>query len=274
MTKKQTKDKFVIEASDVSTAWANILLEVGKPGKRSHPICVVITDQGNNPPQLHRSIHNTLNSFLMKRKEAKDKFVTIEETASTIFPYKKWELSGRIGIEALKKWYVGTYLKKYKARCTFSKETYFERMVNFRCVKSNKKADEITHFNQLEYLINKWNTQTMTRTKSEMQLSCFDPGKDHTDSHGLKFPCLQQLGFWITPNKQLTLSAFYTTQYIDSRAYGNYFGLLYLGKFLAHQTNSVFHSLRCMVSNPLLEAKKCLLKDVFTEAENYRIQEK
>ena len=272
MTKKQTKDKFVIEASDVSTAWANVLLEVSKLGKTSHPICVVVKDKGNQPPETQKDIHAALSTFLQKRKEKEPKIVSIEETASTIFPYKKWELSGRIGINELKEWYVSTYLKKYKARCSFSKETYFERMVNYKCAVSVKKEDKVNRINQLGYLINKWNAQTMTPSKSEMQLSCFNPGIDHTDSRGLKFPCLQQLGFWINGGR-LTLSAFYTTQYIDSRAYGNYYGLIYLGKFIAEETDSEFHSLRCMVSNPILEATKKSLESTLKVAEQHRIKE-
>lgn len=272
MTKKQTKDKFVIEASDVSTAWANVLLEISKPGKDSHPICVIVKEQGNKPPRIQKKMHTSVNAFLEERKKEEPKIVSIEETASTIFPYKKWEMSGRIGVRELKEWYVDTYLKKYKARCSFSKETYFERMVNYQCVVSKKNNNHISQINQLEFLINKWNTQTMTPSKSEMQLSCFDPGKDHKNSRGLKFPCLQQLGFWINGG-QLTLSAFYTTQYIDSRAYGNYYGLIYLGKFIAEETSSQFHALRCMVSNPILEATKKSLTSTLNTAEQYRIKE-
>ncbi len=67
-----------------------------------------------------------------------------------------------------------------------------------------------------------------------MQATTFDPGRDHVADARLIFPCLQQVSF--VPTKEgLVVNAFYATQQIFDKAYGNYLGLAQLGAFMAHE---------------------------------------
>ena len=65
-----------------------------------------------------------------------------------------------------------------------------------------------------------------------LQASIFDPKRDHTRSALIGFPCLQHVSF--VPTRQgLMMNAFYATQQLFNKAYGNYLGLARLCSFVA-----------------------------------------
>ncbi len=67
-----------------------------------------------------------------------------------------------------------------------------------------------------------------------LQATTFDPEHDHTASAQLGFPCLQHVAFEPT-RAGLVVNAFYVTQQLFDKAYGNYLGLAQLGAFMAHE---------------------------------------
>ena len=67
-----------------------------------------------------------------------------------------------------------------------------------------------------------------------LQVAIFDPARDHVADAQLGFPCLQQVSFEPT-TAGLVVNAFYATQQIFDKAYGNYVGLVQLGVFMAQQ---------------------------------------
>ena len=79
------------------------------------------------------------------------------------------------------------------------------------------------------------------------QASIFDPARDQITSAQLGFPCLQHISF--VPHKKgtLTLNAFYATQQIFEKAYGNYLGLCRLGEFMAHEMGLTFEQMNCFI---------------------------
>ena len=62
----------------------------------------------------------------------------------------------------------------------------------------------------------------------------------------LGFPCLQHVSFEPTA-AGLVINAFYATQYIFDKAYGNYLGLAQLGAFMAHEMGMPLARLNVMV---------------------------
>lgn len=89
------------------------------------------------------------------------------------------------------------------------------------------------HENQLEFAINTYLTRGGVR-RSILQIGVFDPSRDHSAAAQLGFPCLQHVTF--APTKEgLCVNAFYATQYMVERAYGNYVGVCRLGRFVAHE---------------------------------------
>jgi len=66
------------------------------------------------------------------------------------------------------------------------------------------------------------------------QATTFDPARDHTASALIGFPCLQHVSF-VPTAAGLVANAFYATQQLFDRAYGNYLGLAQLAAFMAHE---------------------------------------
>ena len=97
--------------------------------------------------------------------------------------------------------------------------------------------------NQLEFII----THCQKRKRRAMlQAAVFDPVRDQTGSALQGFPCLQQISF--VPDfrhSTLSLNAFYATQQLFVKAYGNWLGLCRLGDFVSGQTDLRFATLNC-----------------------------
>src|SRR5262245_26658964 len=85
-----------------------------------------------------------------------------------------------------------------------------------------------------------------------LQATTFDPGRDHVPSAQLAFPCLQQVSFEPT-DTGLVVNAFYATQQIFDKAYGNYLGLSQLGAFMANEMSMPLSRLNVMVGVAKLE---------------------
>jgi hypothetical protein len=105
--------------------------------------------------------------------------------------------------------------------------------------------------NQLEWILKQFNSRTGVR-RSMLQATTFDPERDHVASAQLGFPCLQQVSFEPT-NAGLVTNAFYATQQIFDKAYGNYLGLAQLGAFMAHEMHMPLARLNVMVGIAKLE---------------------
>ena len=85
-----------------------------------------------------------------------------------------------------------------------------------------------------------------------LQAATFDPGRDHVASAQLGFPCLQHVSF-VPTAAGLVVNAFYATQQIFDKAYGNYLGLAQLGAFMAHEMGMPLARLNVMVGIAKLE---------------------
>jgi hypothetical protein len=81
---------------------------------------------------------------------------------------------------------------------------------------------------------------------SMFQAAIFDPGRDHSKSAQLGFPCLHSLSF-VPCDGGLIVNAFYPTQQIFEKAYGNYLGLCRLGAFMASQMGLEMRQLSCFI---------------------------
>jgi thymidylate synthase len=121
-------------------------------------------------------------------------------------------------------------------------------MMNFTGVR----GDSMKPVDQLGFVIDLLKDSERWPRQSALQISCFDPAKDHTGQAVRGFPCLQQVGLSHDGDKCIAMHAFYPTQYIFDRAYGNYLGLCHLGSYIAHQTGLRFARLNCYVGVPHL----------------------
>jgi len=126
----------------------------------------------------------------------------------------------------------------------------------------HKTGDRLAHIpkgtipedgNQLEFIIKHCKP---TVRHSMFQASTFDPARDHTTLAQLAFPCLQHVTF--EPDFKagsLALNAFYATQQLFAKGYGNYLGLARLGLFMAGEVGLALDRVSCFVGVEKMEQK-------------------
>lgn len=225
----------LIEETNLSRAWARAFMHIiDNPGKEISPLLVTLTGLTNGLPEEEPAIREALDDCLSSKEKQK-----VHTVANTIFPSSTWKRS-----KGDRKILFEKYLKtlpryKKRERNKNRRGIYFERLIAFGSGPENG--------NQLEYIISKYKLNPSYR-RSMFQASIFDPERDHVSSAQLAFPCLQHVSF-VPQNKEktLTLNAFYATQQIFEKAYGNYLGLCRLGDFMAGEMGLTLGRMNCFV---------------------------
>ena len=83
----------------------------------------------------------------------------------------------------------------------------------------------------------------------QLQAATFDPMRDITTSGQPSFPCLQHLAFNTDiKSRSLEITAFYATQQLFVKAYGNWLGLCRLGDFIANQSGLKLTRFTCFAN--------------------------
>jgi thymidylate synthase len=232
----------LIEENNLSHAWAKAFLHIiDNGGKPISPLVVSITGFTDGIPHEDKNIRQSLDICLADNDDQK-----VHTVANTIFPESLWKRSKYQRKELFERYLNflprAKNIKKCKAKN--SRGLYFERLVNFG-------FDEHPKVNQLEYIINQYQARPGVR-KSMFQASIFDPMKDHISNPYIPFPCLQHVSF-VPQGSTLTMNAFYATQQLLNKAYGNYLGLCRLGNFMAHEMGLTFSRMNCFVGVAKLE---------------------
>ncbi len=230
----------IINDNNLSRAWARLLLRVlGGAGTEVSPLVLSLTgfdDKGVVPedPVLRQAVDQ-----LLKRKGR----LKVEDVAFTIFPQRLWEMS-RGDRTRLFTLYRATF-PRWQAmnKKANGRGLYFQRLVMY----GRGPCDG----NQLEWILSQYDSRAGVR-RSMLQATTFDPHYDHVASAQLGFPCLQQVSFEPTATG-LVVNAFYATQQIFDKAYGNYLGLAQLGAFMSHEMDIPLARLNVMVGVTKLE---------------------
>ena len=243
----------LIEEADLSHAWGRLFLLLmarDQPRWRA-PVTVSITGFQDGLVPEKSDLRRALDCALA----AQGKFST-RVCAMTIFPVDLWHLEGCPAIGEFTEAYLQRYLPRLQARDSHhnARGVYFERMVAFQGIK--QRGDRVTTGgkNQLAHLINLMNQaagRDRRARRSALQIALLDPVRDHTGSALGGFPCLQQVSVGFEED-DLVLNAYYPSQYVFDRAYGNYLGLSHLGHFLARETGRRLARLNCTVAYPEL----------------------
>jgi hypothetical protein len=239
-----TDPPILIERSNLSLAWADAFL-VALDGKRGlRPLVITIGNFESLLPPEVATIRETLDERLVALgKNACD------ASAMMIFPYKPWVRRGMPGCTEFSKFCVTRLLprlKKLDARNQYG--TYFGRMMAY----SGTRTSGPREVNQLQFIIELLSNKQKRPRQSALQIACFDPAKDHTGQPVRGFPCLQQVSVAYDDLGNFALNAYYPTQYIFDRGYGNYLGLCHLGHFLSREVGLRFSRLTCFVGRPEL----------------------
>jgi hypothetical protein len=226
--------------TNLSIAWGKAFLHIMEnAGTEISPLIVTIKGFDNGVPKENNQIREALDKTLESYQEQ-----SVHTVANTIFPESLWRYA-----EYDRHRLYEIYMKSMPRRKALSprknnRGLYFERLISFG---SNDKFDG----NQLEFIINQYNSRKSVR-KSMFQASIFDPMRDHTPVARLGFPCLQHISL-IPVGKNLTLNAFYATQRIFQKGYGNFLGLCRLGNFMAYEMKLNLNQMNCFIGLEKLE---------------------
>jgi len=230
----------MIDDTNLSRAWSRLLIRVlDGAGTEVAPLILSLTGFGEKGAISEDPVIRQALDGLLKHKGR----LLVEDVAFTIFPQRVWEMSygDRARLFML---YRATF-PRWQAmnKKANGRGLYFERMVMY----GRGPCDG----NQLEWILSQFNSRAGVR-RSMLQATTFDPGRDHVSSAQLGFPCLQQVSFEPT-TAGLVTNAFYATQQIFDKAYGNYLGLAQLGAFMAHEMDMPLARLNVMVGVAKLE---------------------
>lgn len=230
----------VIDGNSVSAAYARLLLHIlSHPGNEVAPVVLTINgfDSGYDIPE-DQAVRLEMDKLLV----AKGK-LNVEDVAYTIFPKRLWTMAQ--GNRAKLFQFYGMAFPFYRSqnRKNNGRGLYFERLTMYGRGPCNG--------NQLEWILSQFDRRSGVR-RSMWQATTFDPERDHDATAQLGFPCLQHVSF-VPTTVGLVANAFYATQQLFDKAYGNYLGLAELAAFMAHEMKIPLARLNVMVGVAKLE---------------------
>jgi thymidylate synthase len=235
----------LIEQSNLSKAWLLVLKRICDNSDRDiTPLLLSITDFRES-----EGVRAVLDKSLRESG-----FNSIQTVSETIFPNSLYEYCNQDKSKLYE-----TYLKNLrrlkKIDIRNKSGTYFERLIDFEDT------------NQLDIIINALNSKRIRRSK--LQASVFNPKMDHINSAYQGFPCLQHVTFYKSGSNGLILNSFYAIQYVYKKAYGNWLGLINLGKFIANETGLELERVNCFVGAEHLDENltKSQARELLTKLE-------
>jgi hypothetical protein len=200
----------LIDDCNISNAWCKALQAISKaPNKEITPLIVSLSGFEEN-----QAVRLALDESLKANKKA-----SVDTVSETIFPNSLYHFYAN-DRHILYREYLNILPRIRKIDVKNRRGTYFERLIAF---------DKNT--NQLERIIKDLQQDSSVR-RSKLQASIFDPVRDYFNSPYQGFPCLQHITFYQTKDSGLIVNSFYAIQYLYERAYGNWVGLINLGKFM------------------------------------------
>lgn len=218
----------LIQDNNLSKAWLQVLQHiVDNSGKEITPL--VLTLSGfEEDIIIKRELNNDLSN---------SKLDSIEIVSETIFPQSLYVFNKNDG-QKLYDTYLENVLPRLKRiDSRNSTGTYFGRLIAFG--ESDK--------NQLKIIIDSLKEDSKVKRRSKLQAAIFDPLIDHKTGMFQRFPCLQHVTFYKSETGGLIINSFYAMQYLYQRAYGNWLGLINLGKFVAEQSGLELERFTCFI---------------------------
>ena len=238
--------------TQMSRAWAEVFLELMKPGAtKLSPVLVTISDFNDRQLPIEEPRIRAALDDLLKTKQS------CRTVASTIFPNSLWRPTASNSGQDLYERYATVWPRIKRCRLN-SNGVYFQRFIAYRPKLDGKEVEPI---NQLKHVIETY--AKGNHRHSALQASVFDPTRDHNDARQRGFPCLQQVAFAVVDNR-LEVIGFYALQDHIMKAYGNYLGLCWLGRFMADQMGLDLSQVTCIASMLRLSDPKHFTKDALS----------
>jgi hypothetical protein len=232
-----------ITEQSLSRAWLRaIALANASPRKEVSTLIVNLENLASGLPVENGSIRSKLDVGL----ESSGKF-SVATVANTIFPAsleRPDEPRQRFFDRYLRVWPRISAIKQNR------RGTYFQRLIAYPQPGAGA-------FNQLDFVISAYRGGTNRR--SALQCAILAPSVDLNATPYQGFPCMQQIAFLPEGNNGLRISALYPMHYLWARAYGNYLGLLNLGRFMAREMQLELTALTCVALVAKLDKPRLIL---------------
>ena len=245
----------LIDRANLSLAWAAAFMSIrSTSGHRLMPL--TISFEGISGDVIEEpSIRTALDAALAASDMQK-----VQTVANTIFPQALWRAA-----KGDRQAFYANYRENFPDYVAMEpnknrRGLYFGRLIAYDV--DPKDGERLAYVpegaipengNQLEFIIQRCKKGVRV---SAFQASVFDPARDHTAAAQLGFPCLQHVTF--VPDfhdGSLGLNAFYATQQLFEKGYGNYLGLARLGMFVAAETGLHLTRVSCFVGVEKMESK-------------------
>lgn len=244
------------EETSIELAWARTFLEVAaSPSWELAPFTICISSASGlvMPNTSSHPLVTALDACLKAGGHQ-----CVEKVAFPLFPERLWKVSGGDREE-----FYAEFLRNQKSYAAWEPTKnrggmYFGRLVGFGVHPKTGKDLGFTpsstlakEGNQLEHVIKQCRRSVELGkcvARMQLQATTFDPYRDLTTSGQPCFPCMQHISF--DPDikrKSLALSAFYATQQLFVKAFGNWLGLCRLGSFVAEQSGLKLTRFTCFV---------------------------
>lgn len=235
-----TPEVSVISDDNLSTAWAKAFLKVMHRGvKELTPLVVTVICSADGVMAERDDIRDLLDTQIMRLKTKDTKLQLCHTVANTIFPRSLWNPNLVDDAQQLFERFDAVWPRI--KRCAQNRRgSYFRRLTAYRPNGDSPPVNQLAHIAAT--------FRGGNHRRSALQAAVFDPALDHTNAPLLGFPCLHQVAFSPLAERGLAVTAFYATQYIFDRAYGNYLGLSWLGDFMARQMDLRLVRITCVAS--------------------------
>jgi hypothetical protein len=212
----------VIEGHSVSAVYAKMLLHIlSHVGNEVAPLVLSVDclASGYDIPE-DPGVRTEMDKLLVAKGKRE-----VEDVAFTIFPQRLWVMAQGDRAKLFQYYAMAFPFYRARNRQANGRGLYFERLTMY----GRGPCDG----NQLEWILNQYESRSGVR-RSMFQATTFDPERDHDATAQLGFPCLQHVSF-VPTTAGLVANAFYATQQLFDKAYGNYLGLAQLATFMAHE---------------------------------------
>lgn len=233
-----------LEADNLSLGWAKVVDQLARSGvERIAPLTLSISgfdDDGvaAEVPEIRQAV-----DVFLTAQGKRD----TENVAWTIFPERYHQIAAG-DREAFFSLFIESFQRVQDFNPRNNKRgSYFQRLVD---LNGDGKGP-----NQLKWMLDDYEQHPKARRTSKFQATTFDPARDYTASGQLEFPCLQQVSF-VPEDGDLSVNAFYATQQIARKGYGNYLGLARLGAFMAREMKLRFTQLNVFVGVAKMDVGK------------------
>jgi hypothetical protein len=238
-----------VESTNISEAWREAATHLADPGcEELVPLVVMFRGLSTTAIEETPAIREALDVYLTGNA----KMQPVDTVAGTIFPGSMWNRAKPRS--RLFERYNTALERLHRASAKNRRGLYFERMTS-----GGPPGSE----NQLDFAIGQFTSRSGVR-RSALQIATFQPTIDHSASARLGFPCLQHVVFTPVGDDELHVSAFYATQYLVERAYGNYLGLARLGQFVAHELKRELKSVTCVSGIAVRDVSQKALRNLLS----------